>query len=405
MAASDDRRRWRFFAVALAVPTLGSSLGIDGGAIFQIVAVESLRLDPRAVGIAFGLGVLSVPLQLLAARTPLWRARRNLQLFLAFAAVQCWVLALLVHLDLAGGFLALLALPITVVAEISLSVLYAPAWQPLISHALTSAERQTVNSRVRAAAGLAAAATVVAFGAAGDDLRTILLLVVGAVALRLAVAGRHLPGPERPVPQDAADVAGPAVRPSLPPGLRAIYLALGLGGTVMWPMFLVYVHEVLWPTANLGLLGATQLGGALLAAATWRSTSGDVNRRALAASLVLAVATAALAAVRPPSTSAGEGVVVFASLFAAAAAVTTVFMALLERAHREVDDETSVKALTILDVVASTSLQAGLLVAGFLISMSTSRTEWLIDPYRLYLLVGALSLVLVLARALAADRT
>jgi hypothetical protein len=68
-----------FVAVAVAMPALKSATGIDGGAIFQILAAEDLGLDSRAIGIAFAMGVLSLPVQLIAARLPLSRARQHLQ--------------------------------------------------------------------------------------------------------------------------------------------------------------------------------------------------------------------------------------------------------------------------------------------------------------------------------------
>ncbi len=74
------------------------------------------------MGVAFGLGVLSVPVEIWAARLPLWRARRNLRTFLMAAAAQVWVLAVLVASGDGSG-VAGLALAVTVVAEISLSVL------------------------------------------------------------------------------------------------------------------------------------------------------------------------------------------------------------------------------------------------------------------------------------------
>jgi hypothetical protein len=72
-------------------------------------------------------------------------------------------------------------------------------------------------------------------------------------------------------------------------------------------------------------------------------------------------------------------------------------LSLLEDVHRQVDDETSVKALTILDVIESTSLQVGLLIGGFLVSASAGRAEWLLDPYRLYLLTATIFMSLALA--------
>jgi len=395
---SGSHSRWQFIAVALTMPALKSAVGIDGGAIFQILATEDLGLDPRAIGTAFAMGVVSVPIQLLAARLPLWRARRQLQIFLALAAIQCWVLALLVAFNVAGEQVALVALGVTVVAEISVSVLYAPAWQPLLRHALTSAHRQAVNSRARAAGGLLVAATVILFGAAGAALRTLILVLVGAIAGLLATAASRLPAPAGP---DGRQVDAPSIKQRsarLPAQLRSIYIALCLTGlAATWPLFLVYAHEVLWPTANLGLLGALQLAGALLAAATWRTTEADLTSRASRACGLLLTAVAALAAVRAPVTTRLEEIATVLALAAGAASAATIALSLLEDVHRQVDDETSVKALTILDVIESTSLQVGLFIGGFLVSASAGRAEWLLDPYRLYLLTATIFMSLALA--------
>lgn len=390
-------RLWRFVAVVLSMPTLGSALGIDGGAIFQIVAVEDLGLDPTTIGLAFALGVLSVPFQILAARLQLWRARRNLQLFLLIAALECAVLALLVGLDVVGGGFALIALGVTVVAEISLSVLYAPSWQPLLNYGLTSRERQSVNSRGRAGGGLLVAGAVLLFGSAGPELRTAMFAVVGAVALLLAVAVRGIPAPDRPVERDV-DASPLKDRPKLSPTMWRIYLILGVAGLAAhWPLFVVYADKVLWRDVNLGVLGAVQLGGSILAAAAWRSSHTNLGRYAWQAGLVLLAATSALAVVRAPVDGTAEQVATLVALAVAAAATSTVLMAVLERAHQDVDEATSVRALTLLDVVASTSLQIGLLIGGLLISASIGRTDWVLDPYRIWLVAGTAALAVGLA--------
>jgi hypothetical protein len=395
---SGSHSRWQFIAVALTMPALKSAVGIDGGAIFQILATEDLGLDPSAIGIAFAMGVVSVPVQLLAARRPLWRARRQLQIFLALAAIQCWVLALLVAFNVAGEQVALVALGVTVVAEISVSVLYAPAWQPLLKFALTSEHRQAVNSRARAVGVLLVAATVILFGAVGGALRTSILVLVGAIAALLATTASRLPAPAGPDRRDA-DVPFIRQRPApLPAQLKSIYIVLGLSGlAATWPLFLVYAHEVLWPTANLGLLGAVQLGGSLLAAATWRTTKADLASRASRACGLQLTAVAALAAVCAPVTSRLEEIATVVALAAGAAAAATIALSLLEDVHRQVDNETAVKALTILDVIESSSLQVGLLIGGFLVSASAGRADWFLDPYRLYLLTATILMFLALA--------
>ena len=73
--------------------------------------------------------------------------------------------------------------------------------------------------------------------------------------------------------------------------------------------------------------------------------------------------------------------------FVSAAALTTVRLALLEVAHRSIDERSSVRAFTLLDVVASTSLQIGLLAGGLLVAASSSASDWVVDPYRIYVVV------------------
>jgi MFS family permease len=92
-----------------------------------------------------------------------------------------------------------------------------------------------------------------------------------------------------------------------------------------------------------------------------------------------------------------EKAVTVIALATAAASTATLLMALLERAHQDVDHTTSVKALTLLDVVASTSMQVGLLIGGLLVSASVHRSDWPLDPYRIWLVVGTAAVALSLA--------
>jgi len=364
---------------------LGSALGIDGGAIFQIFATEDLGLGPTAIGIAFGLGVLSVPVQIWAARMPLWRARRNLQTYLVIAAVQAWILAVLVASGTTGGA-TVIALGVTVAAEISLSVLFATAWQPLLSQTLSSAERQQLNSRGRAAGGGLLAGLLLIFAALNQSGRVAFLVVVGLVACWSAVDLNRVPTPAR---------AGPGGEPGEPAAgnqplsrtMRLIFLVFALVGFGAWPLFLVYVHEVFWPSANLGVVGALQLAGSLAAALAWRPTGDGVMVRARVAAAALVVAGVALAVIPTPVEHRAAQLATLAVTFVSAAALTTVRLALLEVAHRSIDERSSVRAFTLLDVVASTSLQIGLLAGGLLVAASSSASDWVVDPYRIYVVV------------------
>jgi hypothetical protein len=90
---------------------------------------------------------------------------------------------------------------------------------------------------------------------------------------------------------------------------------------------------------------------------------------------------------------------VLASAVAAAAAIATLSLALLELAHRAVDERTAVRAFTVYDVVGSTSLQIGLFTGGLVIAVADRTTGWPVDLYRLHLLVCA-TLILFATRRL-----
>jgi hypothetical protein len=171
--------------------------------------------------------------------------------------------------------------------------------------------------------------------------------------------------------------------------MRRILLTVGVLAFGAWPLFLLYVHDVLWPSANLGAIGAVQIADVLGANALWRATRADVSGRARIGAVVAVAAAAALAAVRPPADNLLEQAAVVVAFLAAAASMATAMTANMELAHRAVDHRTSVRAMTLYDVVASTSLQAGLLVGGVLVSISADRTDWALDPYRIYLLALA----------------
>lgn len=380
-----------------------SALGVDGGAIFQIFATEDLHLGATAIGIAFGLGALSVPVQLWAARMPLWRARRNLQVFLLVAAAQAWILAVLVATGSTGGP-AVVALAVTVMAEISVSVLFATAWQPLLSQVLSSVERQQINSRGRAAGGALLAVSVLVFAALNQTMRAAFLLALGATAVWSAARLSRIDVPGRP----PAPPRAPAVEEVLhgqpvPAGMRLIYLVFALVGLGAWPLLLVYVDKVLWPGANLGVVGAVQLVGVLASSLAWRPTADRVVARARLGGVALLASAMVLAALRAPVDRGAEVAALLAAVVVAAAATSTVRLALLELAHRAIDESSTVRAFTILDVVASTSLQLGLLAGGLLVAWSAS-IDWAVDPYRIYVVVCAVATLAAISRIDDADR-
>jgi len=379
--------------VTLLKPVLCAAVGIDGGQIFQILAVENLGIGSTALGIAFGFGVLSLPFQIAAARISLRRARPNLQWFLIVTAVQAWILAVLVAAGVTGG-IAMIALVVTVTAELAVSILFATAWQPLVSFTADPANRQRLNSTWQAIARGVLAGSLIAIGAFGDGFRVVFLILIGIAAVAAAAGLRRVPAP--PVDGDARreeDGSIPGDRPR-PDSHRLLFVVLGLVNFGAMPLWLVYLHAVLWRDGSLGVVAAVQIVAVMVAMLAWRPTERDVTGRALAAAVVILAGTGLVAVVPGPDPDlTGQALLLVATALTAIGA-TTANLALLEIAHRSVDNRTAVRTFTLLDVVESTSLQAGLAVAGFLIAVSTSTGSWPIDPY-LLLVIGAALTTLV----------
>ena len=381
----------RFIPVTVFTPLFGSALGIDGGPLFQILAIENLALSPTAIGIAFGFGVISLPVQLYASRMPLQRARQNVQRFLMIAAVQAWMLAALIALDVTGP-LASTALAITVTAEIALSVLFATAWQPLLSHAADTTQRQRLSTTWPAVGRALLAVLLVLFAALDGPGRAGFLTAVGLIAVGCAFGLQRVPDPPEGIdPEGAEDPSRSGVPLSKTTrSILVVFAAINIGALPLW---LVYLDTVLWPNADLGVVAAIQTAASMLALLAWRPTKNDVTNRAFIASIILLGAVLVIPFAGDPGTTPSAQVVLLAATAIIGAAGTTVRVAMLETAHRTVNAANSVRAFTVLDVVASTSLQVGLLASGFLIAGS-ARSTWPVDPYLSFVIAGSVAAVI-----------
>jgi hypothetical protein len=381
--ASPPRQMSRFVPVALTKPALAAALGIDGGAIFQILAVEDLGLSSSAIGTAFGLGLLSIPLQLWAGRMPLRLARRNLQIFLVLAAIQCALLAWLLAVGATGG-LAATALVVTVTAEVAISVLFTTAWQPLLSARASSRDRQRINAGWTALGRGLLAALLVVFSAADVAGRSLLLVALSLVAIGVAASLGRITVTDVSTPAPSTSLSS-ALPQSLTPAMRWIFggfIAINLGALPLW---LVYLSQVMWPAANLGAVGAIQTAAVVAALLAWRTTEGDLGRRAIVGVQLVFAGGIALLGVGRAAESSGEHAVVLVVTVAMTFGMMYASLALLEMAHRLVgEQEGVVRIFTLIDVVDSSSLQAGLFVGGLLVSSSFRATTW--TPYVVFVM-------------------
>jgi hypothetical protein len=383
----------QFVPLVLLMPIAKSAVGIDGGAVFQVVASENLGMSSATIGLAFGLGVLSLPVQMLAARIPLARAKVNVRLFAAALGVLSAVMAVLVLVGPSSP-VTITAITVAVTAEVALSVLYATSWMPLQNAILASTERQWLSSRVRGIGGLALVAFLLAVATGDAALHIAVFVVVAAVAIVVTVDLRAMPPPLAPAPIEPGENQGASRRLDR----SAIWLLAcsGVLGFAAWPLFLVYAAEVLWPAANIGAVAAFQLGGSLLATLAWRPASGDLGGRARTSGAVLLASSIALCVVQSPIDGNAAATLVITAAVVSAAALSALQLAILELMHRTVQQSTAVRVFTVLDVVESTSLQLGLLAGGVLTTLSSQGAR--LDVYRAGLVFSALAgLALVIA--------
>ncbi len=393
-SALTARQRGGYLSVVAMLPLLGGSLGVNGGPVFQILAIEDLGLDARQVGLAVGLGALSIPFQILAGRIPLRAAHRNLRLFIWSMAAMCLAMAWLLTAPFSASVVIVAVIVIAVLAELAVSVLFATSFQPLLSTTVDSGFRQRLNAQGRAVGGILAIGLVALVSVVDTGGRIVILIVLAGIGMVLA---RTVASLRRPTDQAAAT-----------PGLTStselesesefdgelgwLYTALAISVVPAWPFVVTYASDVYWPTANLGAVGAALAIGGLSASALWRPTDHGLLARARVGAVASLLCAAALVPLDPAGQGLVAGVAVLLIIAAAMAAGTVVRLALLEQVHRRSTNASTVAVLTRFDVIASTSMQLGFLAGGYLIDWSATST-WPVDPFQLSLLAGGVLLV------------
>lgn len=382
------KERASYFALVVLLPLLGAPLAINGSAVFQIIAIEDLGLTSRQVGLAVGLGAISIPFQIWATRIPLQAAHRNLRLFVLTMSVMSLIMAFLITEPGSTTFIVTCVIAIAVLAELAVSVLFATSFQPLLSTTVDSRFRQRLNAQGRAAGGLLAIGLVIVVGWTSTSGRVGILIGLAVMGAMLTPTISRLRRPAK----DREHASTAQVRSEDDADLKWIFAAVGISVIPAWPFFVTYAADAFWPSANLGLVGAALVVGSLGAAALWRPTADGLLVRARRGAVALLCCAVALVPLNAPLTGAASGAVAFGILIAATAAGTVVRMSLLEMAHARSNASTSVAVLTRLDVIGSTCMQLGFLAGGFLIELSVDST-WIADPFQLSLIGGGALLV------------
>ena len=389
------------------------SIGVDGHPIFQILAVESLGLGPRAIGIALGLGTLSIPVQIWAARIPLARARHNLRLFMIGVGVMALLTAALIVWAEPGSWVAGLALVVATVAEIVVSVLAAPSFQPMISYGLTPAQRPFMLGPAQAMTGIVILVTTALVGALDDNGRAIFLLVMAALSFTVGWMLRVLPPP----PDSRSDLiealdgeraSGSGRQDDPDPGpdeedrapFLELYLTMPAVAVGSWPLLVTYAALVLWPDGNLGLLGAALAGGSVIASLLWRDPGSRLITVIRASAVLSALCTVALVTLEAPINAGAGALMLLALAIAGSAARSVTMTGIMELIHRRIDTTNSVRVMTMIDVIGSTTAQLNLFVAGFLIASSGTGGSVMVglDVHQVWIVVMAVVLLVAVAR-------
>jgi hypothetical protein len=273
-------------------------------------------------------------------------------------------------------------------------VLFTTAWQPLLFARARSDDRQRLNSLWPAIGRGLLAGVLIVFSATNVAGRAAVLFALAAAALGTAFQLRRVTAPPAPGPE-ATDRTATTVTPPLPATMKWILASFALLNLGALPLWLVYLSEVIWPTANLGLVGAAQTIAVVAALLAWRTTDGPLGPRVMLGTLAVLAGSLALLTVGVVDSSL-EQATVLAVTAAMAGGATYASVGLLESAHRIVDPEASVRNFTHLDVVDSSSLQLGLFVGGLLVAASAtgeSRT-----PYVVFVVATALAATAVISR-------
>ncbi len=385
-----DKIKQRLFAVGIVGFLSALSIGVDGHPIFQILAIESLGLGPQAIGIALGLGTLSIPVQIWAARIPLHRARHNVRLFLWTMGIMVLITAALVAFAEPGSKVAALALVVAVVAEISVSVLMATAWQPLIAYSLTPVQRAFMLGPASAIQGMIILGSTVLIGVLDRTGRTLFLIVIGVTVLVVAETLRRIPPPPDselestdPDPEPATPAA-PSGR--LPAGIGNLYVMTAALALARWPLLVTYAAVTLWPDGNLGLLGAALAAGRIVASMLWRDPGRHVLTVIRAGAAGAAACTIGIALLDGPISTFSGTAVLFALTVVGSASRSAAMTASFELVHRRIDTTNSVRVMTMLDVIGSTTAQLNMFVAGFLIAATGVVAPFTFAGLNVYLL-------------------
>ena len=150
-------------------------------------------------------------------------------------------------------------------------------------------------------------------------------------------------------------------------GMWWILLSFTTINLVALPLWLVYLSQVMWPTAILEVIGAIQIISIVAALIAWRTTDGFLGRRAIIGVLLILGGSVALLGVGRVAESAGERTTVLIVTVVMTFGMMYARLALLEMAHRLVLEQDKVmRVFTLLDVVDSSFLQLGLFGGGML---------------------------------------
>jgi hypothetical protein len=359
--------------VNMAIVAFSSATGGMNADLLQLFAHDVLGFTPAQIGLALSLMLVSIPVQLRApAIVRALGYRRSMRCGYVSSLVAVAALAALPALpDTWVRFTAFTAVVIAI--EIIISCSWGAAWHAWMRQITMSSERPHFIAAMRTASqsfylGVTTVfALVVGAAVSAAEYQVLLVVVSLPLVLSLFLLGR-IPSPAVAPPADKGGVLA-ALRTGLAsPGTRPLFLIIGIELVLLVPVIPLYLTTVLDMSASTvaTLLVVRGLVG-IAATVPWASAIHRRGAPQVARACVVLMAGAsvllALAGLSTLDSMATTAVVALAIMLSALGSAGY-GSAMIGLWYESVPEGSSVELFTLQDVLNSSRVQLGFLLAG-----------------------------------------
>lgn len=359
--------------VNMAIVAFSSATGGMNADLLQLFAHDVLGFTPAQIGLALSLMLVSVPAQLRApALVRAMGYRRSMRVGYISSLVAVAALAALPALpDTWIRYAAFIAVVIAI--EIIISCSWGAAWHAWMRQITTSNERPHFIAAMRTASqtfylGVTTVfALVVGAAVSASEYQVLLLVVSLPLAVSLFLLGR-IPSPAVPPPADKGGVLA-ALREGLAsPRTRPLFLIIGIELVLLVPVIPLYLTTVLdLSAATVATLLVVRGLVGIAATVPWATAIHQRGAPWVARACVLLMASASvllafagLSALDPTARTTVVAVAITVSALGSAGYGS----AMIGLWYESVPEGSSVELFTLQDVLNSSRVQLGFLLAG-----------------------------------------